>query len=76
MSIVPGSDNGQGNSVTANLLTALEVARILNVSPGWVRDHATRKQPRIPMLKVGKLQRFRPADISQFLEDLRKPPTC
>jgi excisionase family DNA binding protein len=57
------------------LLTPNEVARILNVSPAWVRDHATRKQPRIPALKLGKLLRFRPEDIALFLEELRKLPT-
>jgi hypothetical protein len=57
------------------LLTPNDVARILNVSPAWVRDHATRKQPRIPALKLGKLLRFRPEDITLFLEELRKLPT-
>ena len=56
------------------LLTPHEVARILSVSPAWVRDHATRKQPRIPALKLGKLLRFRPEDIALFLEELRKRP--
>jgi hypothetical protein len=27
------------------ILTAREVAELLRVSEGWVRDHATRKQP-------------------------------
>jgi hypothetical protein len=53
------------------LLTPNEVAQILNVSPSWVRDHATRKQPRIPVIKLGKLLRFRPEDIILFLEELR-----
>jgi DNA-binding transcriptional regulator YiaG len=59
-------------AVPATLLTPNDVARILNVSPAWVRDHATRKQPRIPALKLGKLLRFRPEDITLFLEELRK----
>ena len=47
----------------AQLIGPVEVARLLGVSSGWVRDHATRKTPRIPMLRIGRLMRFRPADI-------------
>jgi len=53
----------------AKLLTASEVADILNVSYGWVKDHATRKQPHIPCVRVGDLLRFRPADIAKFIHD-------
>lgn len=44
-----------------------EVAKWLGVSPGWVRDHATRKDPRIKAVKVGKLLRFRPEDVEAFI---------
>jgi hypothetical protein len=40
------------------LLTAEDLARHLQVSAAWVRDHATRKQPRLPVVRVGKLLRF------------------
>jgi excisionase family DNA binding protein len=53
------------------LLTPSQVAKMLHVSPAWVRDHATRKQPRIPALKLGKLLRFQREDIARFLEQLR-----
>ena len=49
------------------LLTAQEVAAILKVSYCWVKDHATRKQPRLPCVRVGGLLRFRPVDIRQFI---------
>jgi len=51
------------------LLAPSEVAKCLGVSSAWVRDHATRKSPRIPAVKVGKLLRFRPVDIREFIRD-------
>jgi predicted DNA-binding transcriptional regulator AlpA len=38
------------------------------VSAGWVRDHATRKQPRLRAVKLGKLLRFRQQDIEEFIQ--------
>lgn len=49
------------------LLTAQDVAERLGVSERWVRDHATRRDPRIPVVKLGPLLRFRPEDIEHFL---------
>ena len=49
------------------LLGPGDVAKWLGVSSGWVRDHATRKEPRIKAVKVGKLLRFRPEDVEDFL---------
>jgi excisionase family DNA binding protein len=49
------------------LLTPQEVARRLGVSERWVRDHATRRFPRIPAVKLGPLLRFRSSDIENFL---------
>jgi len=54
------------------LLTVAEVAALLRVSEAWVRDHATRKQPRLPAIKLGKLLRFRRGDVMEFLENLKK----
>lgn len=51
------------------LLGPGDVARWLGVSSGWVRDHATRKQPRIPVVKVGKLLRFRAEDVERFIKE-------
>ena len=50
------------------LLTPGDVAKWLCVSPAWVRDHATRKQPHLPAVKLGKLLRFRPVDVEKFIE--------
>jgi predicted DNA-binding transcriptional regulator AlpA len=49
------------------LLSPLQVAQWLGVSGRWVRDHATRRLPRLPSVKLGSLLRFRPADIEEFI---------
>src|SRR5690349_5150880 len=52
------------------LLTIQQVARLLAVSPAWVRDHATRRNPRIPVVRFGgrrAVLRFRSQDIEQFV---------
>jgi excisionase family DNA binding protein len=55
------------SSKVEQLLGPADVAKWLGVSSGWVRDHATRKEPRIRAVKVGKLLRFRPEDVEEFL---------
>jgi excisionase family DNA binding protein len=54
---------------TQALLTAGDVATMLQVSAAWVRDHATRKQPRLPVVRVGKLLRFRASDVERWIEE-------
>jgi excisionase family DNA binding protein len=49
------------------LYSAREVAERLGVSERWVRDHATRRNPRIPAVKLGPLLRFRWRDIERFV---------
>lgn len=52
------------------LLTLDELAARLGVSKAWARDHATRRNPRIPVVRLGgkrALLRFRPADVEQFI---------
>ena len=50
------------------LLSVQQVAQRLGVSPAWVRDHATRKQPHLKRVKVGKLLKFQPDDIDEFIK--------
>ena len=53
------------------LLTLDQVARMLGTSKAWVRDHATRRNPRIPCVRLGgrrALLRFRPQDIETFID--------
>ena len=54
------------------LLTAGQVADILSVSTAWVYDHADRKRPQLPSVRLGKAIRFRPADIEQFIEEMSR----
>jgi excisionase family DNA binding protein len=52
------------------LLNAREVAARLGVSERWVRDHTTRRSPRIRAVKLGTLIRYRRADLEIFMESL------
>jgi len=54
------------------LLTVDEVAEILHVSPAWVYDHADRKRPVIPSVRLGKAVRFRPEDVEAFIERMTR----
>lgn len=56
----------------SRLWTLDEVAEFLQMSKDWVRDHATRSQPRIPSIRLGghrKVLRFRPQDVHQFINE-------
>ena len=60
----------------ARLWTLDEVAQFLQMSKDWVRDHATRRQPRIPSIRLGghrAVLRFRPQDIKQFVNEHFQP---
>ena len=53
------------------LLTLDQVAGQLGVSKAWVRDHATRRNPRLPVVRFGgrrAVLRFRPQDVERFIE--------
>jgi predicted DNA-binding transcriptional regulator AlpA len=52
------------------LLNAREVASKLGVSERWVRDHTTRRSPKIRAVKLGTLVRYRWADVEVFMEGL------
>ena len=53
------------------LLTPKQVADRLQVSVAWVRDHSTRKYPRLPVSRVGGLLRYHPEDIDNWVHDIR-----
>jgi predicted DNA-binding transcriptional regulator AlpA len=52
------------------LMNAREVASKLGVSERWVRDHTTRRSPKIRAVKLGPLVRYRWADVEVFMEGL------
>lgn len=53
------------------LCTPKQVAARLGVSERWVRDHATRRNPRIRAVKLGSRLRFREADVNEFIAQQR-----
>jgi len=60
------------NRKTSGLLTLEEVAEQLACSKAWVRDHCTRRSPRIPCIRLGTkraLIRVRPSDLEKFIAD-------
>jgi hypothetical protein len=58
------------------LLTARDVAKLLNVSVGWVHDHSKESYPRLKVIKLGKgqkaLLRFQLADVLEFIEQNKR----
>jgi len=54
-------------SPNEHLYSAQEVAECLGVSERWIRDHATRRKPRIRAVKLGPLLRFRWVDVEEFV---------
>jgi predicted DNA-binding transcriptional regulator AlpA len=65
------SSNGpRSQSLADRLLNAREVASRLGVSERWVRDHTTRRSPRIRAVKLGPLVRYRWSDVEVFMESL------
>src|SRR5216684_6150112 len=76
------TDNGADSSTVSirepafdPLWTPEQVAQRLNVSPDWVRDHSSRKEPRLPVIRLGGgpgragLLRYRASHIEKFIED-------
>jgi hypothetical protein len=60
------------------LWTPEQVAQRLNVSPDWVRDHSSRKEPRLPVIRLGGgpgragLLRYRASEIVKFIEEMER----
>ena len=57
------------------LLNARQVAQKLGVSERFIRDHTTRRSPRIPGVKMGKLLRYRAGDVDRFMSKLNTLPS-
>jgi len=61
-----------------SLWTPEQVARRLNVSPEWVRDHSSRKEPRLPVIRLGGgagragLLRYRASQIEKFIAEMER----
>jgi Helix-turn-helix domain len=50
--------------------TVKDLSTEWGISEGWIRDHATRKQPRIKGRKFGKFIKFHKTDIETFLNKI------
>lgn len=55
-----------------SLLEASEVAKWLGVSEQWVREHGTKREPRLNSIRVGRLLRFRREDVEDFIARCRR----
>lgn len=61
-----------------HLLKPEQVAEKLNVSVDWVRDHSSRKMPRLPVIRLGGgpgragLLRYRASEIDKFIEEMER----
>jgi Helix-turn-helix domain len=70
------SSGSAGGPAYDPLWTPEQVAQRLNVSPDWVRDHSSRKEPRLPVIRLGGgpgragLLRYRASEIEKFLEKM------
>ena len=64
-------EGSKSGAQDGTLLTPQDVARRLQVSVAWVRDHSTRKHPRLPVVRVGGLLRYDPVDLDRWVQDLR-----
>jgi predicted DNA-binding transcriptional regulator AlpA len=52
------------------LLTADDVAQLLNVSKDWVWDHSSRKSPLLPVIRMGDgTLRYRSSTIEEFVNE-------
>ncbi len=71
--MVGAADGSEGVRMPGRLLTVAEVARWLNVSPGWIADHARgRRRPKLPCVPLGKVLRFDEAEVAAWLKELAK----
>lgn len=61
-----------GKEICTSLMEAADVAKWLGVSEQWVRDHGTKREPRLKSVRVGRLLRFRREDVEEFIARCRR----
>jgi excisionase family DNA binding protein len=54
------------------LLTAVEVASVLRVTPDWV--YAASRRDGLPHVRLGRYVRFRRSAIEQWLDEVQRGP--
>jgi predicted DNA-binding transcriptional regulator AlpA len=74
--VPPSRRKGPHRALTPNpamsdpLLTVDDVGRRLNVSRDWVWDHCSRKNPKLPFIRMGDgALRFRASAIEAFIDE-------
>ena len=60
-------DAGLGGAATDRLLTAFEVAELLSVPIGWVREHT--RGGNLPSVELGRYRRYDRADVLGWVEE-------
>lgn len=71
----PNDVTTQQSQHNDRLLNAKQVADKLGVSERWVRDHTTRRFPKIHGIKLGLLMRYRREDVDIFMAELDTLPS-
>jgi predicted site-specific integrase-resolvase len=61
--------------MTDRLLTPRQAGEVLGVSPATLATWRWRGVPRLPYVRVGRLIRYRPSDITAFLETQTRTST-
>jgi len=52
------------------LLNVKQVAALMGVSAAWVLAHANgNRRPKLPSVKLGKVVRFQPAKVNEFIQE-------
>ena len=58
----------EGRALSDRLLTAADLAELLNVPESWVREHT--RSGVIPHLELGRYKRYREEDVLAWLDEL------
>jgi hypothetical protein len=76
--VIQSSNGAIGPFSFDPLLTPEQVAEWLNTSVDWVHDHSSRKEPRLPVIRLGGgpgragLLRYRASAIRKFIDDMEE----
>jgi excisionase family DNA binding protein len=63
-------DADEGGVTDQALLTASDVASLLNVPASWVREHT--RDGNVPHVRLGRYVRYQRADVLAWVESLNK----
>lgn len=55
--------------MSRQLVGVAQAAKHLGMSKKWVYDHASRKHPRVPSIRMGRSLRFDLSDLDRFVDE-------